>query len=376
MAEILGPQNILSLATPTGTDAEYMLQWKMQDGITFAEFLNRAALAIGELNTQMVNRWGWMFGLTTEPMMEYMNGGAITKSKQITDLTQKTGLHGDTISHMIDLIPWGDKYVGGTSRYFRDSRPAKIRADITTLLNTLRERFEYELFWRLFVDDEVQLRTSGYNVGFVTSSGNVVFTPPAYDGKTFASHTHYVGYNLSTPKTFADVFNGLAKHVEEHGHKAPFTAIVSGDDIDTISAVSGIIQIVDTTVQVIDRGGATSGNEFYTTGTPELTGGVFARYQSKVGRIDLRASHRVPTGQVALFKSYGTNDPRNPLAVRVHPSQGFGCFIVPKPTGDFNSPIEKIEVEMEFGVGVGEDRTNGARGFLVAGGTYADPTIS
>lgn len=376
MAEILGPSNVLSLATPTGSDAEYLLQWKMREGTTFQEFLNQTSLAVGTLNQRLLQRWGFLFGITEEPQMEYVNGGSVTRAKQITTGTQKRGLSGDTISHMIDLAAYGEDYIGGDWRYFRDTRAAKIRADITTLLNRLQDRFEYDLFWRLFVDDEVQMRTSGYNVGFVTSSGSVVFTPPQVDGKTFSSHTHYVGYNLSTPKTFTDVFNGLAAHVEEHGHQAPFDAIVSADDVETIIALSKTANIVDSVIQVIDRGGTTSGNDFFTYGNPQLTGGVFAYFQSKVGRINLRASHRVPTGQVVVFKSYGSNDPRNPLAVRVHPAVGFGMFIVPKPTGDMNAPIEKIEVEMEYGVGVGMDRTNGARGFLVAGGAYADPTIS
>jgi hypothetical protein len=35
-----------------------------------------------------------------------------------------------------------------------------------------------------------------------------------------------------------------------------------------------------------------------------------------------------------------------------------------------------VDVGLEFGVGVGKDRTNGTEGFLVAGGTWAAPTIA
>ena len=35
-----------------------------------------------------------------------------------------------------------------------------------------------------------------------------------------------------------------------------------------------------------------------------------------------------------------------------------------------------LDVVMEFGIGVGMDRTNGAAAYLVAGGTWSNPTIS
>jgi hypothetical protein len=48
------------------------------------------------------------------------------------------------------------------------------------------------------------------------------------------------------------------------------------------------------------------------------------KYQSTLGQIDLIASARIPTGLVGLAKSYGNNNPQNPLYVRVHPQGGFG----------------------------------------------------
>jgi hypothetical protein len=60
----------------------------------------------------------------------------------------------------------------------------------------------------------------------------------------------------------------------------------------------------------------------------------------------------------------------------VHPEVGFGFYIVPETTQDDKYPIKEVHTEFEFGVGVGEDRTNGAVGYLVSGGTYANPTIS
>jgi hypothetical protein len=55
---------------------------------------------------------------------------------------------------------------------------------------------------------------------------------------------------------------------------------------------------------------------------------------------------------------------------------GFGAYVVPETTPDDDYPVKQLDVEFEFGVGVGMDRTNGAAGLLVAGGSWADATIS
>ncbi len=104
---------------------------------------------------------------------------------------------------------------------------------------------------------------------------------------------------------------------------------------------------------MIDRGGATSGAQYFVNGTPMVTGGVFARFQSDYGEIDLLASPRVPTGYAGLVKSYGSNVSNNPLAVRVHPDEGFGAYIIPETVDDNQYPIKALYVEMEMGVGVG-----------------------
>ena len=77
-----------------------------------------------------------------------------------------------------------------------------------------------------------------------------------------------------------------------------------------------------------------------------------------------------------MSKSYGQLDPRNSLAVRVHPDVGFGLRIVTETTDDNQYPIKQVNVEFEFGVGVGNDRTNGAAAILVSGGAWANPTIT
>lgn len=374
MAEVLGPLTLQNKALPTGVDGTRIAQWMMRDGISYGELANRAALALGAINQMLVDKWGFLFSLTEEIALEYPNGGAVNPMDELTDVDKPVAVHGTTIGHMLPLRYYGQG-IGGTKRYFRDVRMEQINAQISTIAQKGVWRFEQKLLGRFFDIDEEAIGASGYSVPFVRGTGGSIdFAPAAYDGNDFTtSHNHFIGYNLSTPKAMNDVLDGLAETLAEHGHQAPFAAMVSRADIALFNALTNWVTIVDNAIQVIDRGSSTTGSNFFARGSRDL--GRIGFYQSKVGLIELVASNRIPTGYVGMTKSYGNLDARNALAVRVHPSRGFGLAIVPETTPDDDFPIKQLDVDFEFGVGVGRDRTNGAVGYLVAGGTYSDATI-
>lgn len=378
MTEVLGPQTILSRALPTGVDATELAKWSLRRGYTWQDAMGEIATALGEFNQRFQAKWGWLYSITSDLMVEYPNGGTVTRAPAITDVSKIDLIHGTTLGHMIDLKPYG-LGMGGTWRFFRDARPAQIEAMVKTLIQTHADRMEYELVNRLFIDDEVAVGSAGYNVGFVTSSGSVVYTPPQYDGLPFSGHSHYVGYNLSTPLTRADMLDGLAQHLAEHGHTAPFDAVVSYADRSAYRALANFVDYTAPVVNIVERGGATTGPAFYGQYNPVVTAdGILGYYQSPAGVVQVRASGRVPTAYAAMVKSYGNNDPRNALRIRVHPDQGFGLFISSERSANSSAdfPINKMTIENEFGVSVGSDRTAGVVGYLVAGGSYADATIS
>lgn len=376
MAEVLGPLTLQNKALPTGVDGARVAQWAMRDGVTYEQLVGQVALALGAANQALVDKWGWLLSLTDEVMMEYTNGSAVTPMTELTDIDKHPLVHGTTIGHMLPLHRYGEA-IGGTYVYFRDIRSAQIRASITTIVNRGIWRFEQKLLDRFFTNTEVAIGSAGYSVPFVRGSGgNVDFVPPAYDGETFAAtHDHFLAYDNDTgPETFDDMFEGLALTLAEHGHMAPFTALVSRDDIAEIGGLTDFVTIVDTAVQVIDRGGATSGSGFFARGNRDI--GRIGWYQSKYGLVELIASARIPTHYVGMTKSYGNLDPRNALAVRVHPDEGFGFQVVTKTSENLDWPVEQVDVSLEFGVGVGMDRTNGGAAFLVNDDTWANPVIT
>jgi hypothetical protein len=321
-------------------------------------------------------RWGWYSFITEELMQEYMNGGSVTASPMISDVDTVDPTHGETIGHMLDLIVYSER-VGGTPYFFRDGREATFRAAIRDKVDRLTWRFEQKLLNRLFVTTENSVGTSGYDVPFVHStSGSVDFTPPAFGGEAFAStHDHYLGID-SGSYGYDDALNQMAEHLEEHGHSEPYEAVVARADIASYYALPDFVQPINARVTNIDRGTTTAdtGAAFFSREAREF--GVIGGFESEYGFIALRATSRVPTKYLGLVKSYGNNNERNPIAIRVHPSVGFGARIVAQSQEDDNDPIKLLTINFEFGVGIGQDRTNGVAGYVVSGGAWVNPTIS
>jgi len=377
MGEIIGAQTILANGLPLGVDGDRLAKWRMRDGRTWREHVSALAVLIAAKNQMMAGKWGDLFAITDDIMVEYEQGGSVDKADKITDISDITAISGETIGHMIDLFDYGTG-IGGSSKYFRDGRRMKFQSDVNTAVRKMEWRFEYNLLNRFFVNTEFAVGSAGYNVPFVRGTGgNIDYAPPGYAGEAFTTaHDHFRGFD-SGSKTMADVLEGLVETLVEHGHTAPFTAIVSKADLDTgtFKALTGFVQLVSPTISTIDRAGVTSGSQFFTQGQAELEG-LVGYYQSLYGQVNIRMSVRVPTGYVGMYKSYGNRDQRNPLWVRVHPDVGFGIRLIPETTQDMDWPLKQVNFTFEFEVGVGADRTNGAVGYLVSGGTYANATIT
>ena len=273
MAPIVGYRTIMDHALPTGVDGGYLAKWELRDGRSWQDVISTVAMAISAQNQRFLDRWGWLFYVTEEVMVEYPNGGSVNKMPRVTDVDDITPEHETTIGHMLALYNHG-KAIGGSKKYFRDMRSAKLIADIKGMTDAAEWRFEWELLNRLFVDTEYQIGTSGYNVPFVRGSGgNVDYVPPAYDGEAFdGNHTHYIGYD-SDNDGYDDMLNGLAETLEEHGHDAGdagFVALVSKDDVSSYQALPNFVKPIPSQVVVVDRGTTTtdSGAAFFSSAAP------------------------------------------------------------------------------------------------------------
>lgn len=375
MAEVIGVATMLRRALPTGADGTRIAQWQLRSGKTYRQWVNEVAYALEEFNNDMIARWGWLFFLTELQMMEYPDGGSVTRMQDLPDTDRIDPRHGTTISHMIDLIAKGDS-IGGTRRWMRDAREAQFDADLLRIVSSAQWRFEYDLLDRWFTNTENSIGSNGYDVPFVRGTGgNVDFAPPTYGGEAFTtSHTHYLGVD-SDNYGYGDMLNQLAETVQEHGHEPPYIALVARADISTYYDLPDFTRPISPQVIAIDRATTTAntGAAFFSNQTREF--GVIGAFKSEYGDIEVRATSRVPTTYAGLVKSYGNLSQRNPLAVRVHPDVGFGAYLVPETLADVEYPIKQIDVEFEYGQSCGRDRTAGAAAYISEDGTWSNPTI-
>lgn len=384
-ADLRGVLTTLNHALPVGLDGGRLAIWRLREGRTYADVRNDIANALDGVNEEVLTAWSDVVTITPNDFFEYPNGGSVLAMDILSDLSRPESVKGKIAGHMIDLTRKG-RSIGGSEIYFRDARESTILAALRDLVQAGRDRLEQDILTRAMSTTENLLNVSGYDVPFVNgnpTNGGPLYVPPKWNGKVFDEHhTHYLGFDsaASPAKTFDDVLTGLAQTLNEHGHNAPYVCYIAEADVPTYRTLQFYIKPLNQQIMLVDRGGLTSGNTFFEQGEleamPAVGGRYIGAYDSAYGEVKLRATARIPTGYAFMYKSYGTNDPRNPIAVRIHPDVGFGFRIKEVPSFDTTWPVKQIDVEIEYGVSCGNNRTIGAAGYLVSGGVYVNPTIS
>lgn len=382
MAEIKGILTTLNHRLPAGVDATRLAQWRLRDGSSYQALRNRIATEITQLNADLVQSWGNLIYITTEDYFEYQNGGALADMPDTTELDRAENSKAETVGHTIDLREKSDG-IGGSGKFWRDARMSVIDANIAQKIQKGRQTLEKSILTRLFNNtvNAVGAAGTGFDMPFANASASVSYAPPAYGGNTFdTTHDHYIGYNSGASATAATMLNGLAATVVHHGHTGNLRAVVSEADIALYHALGdSFIMPTAGRVVIMDRGGDTSGATFFNNrpyGDRPMSGTYYiGDFVSTSGIIELYATARVPTGHAAVYNSYGINSPMNPIAVRIHPDVGFGFYIREIPDETTTYPVKQIDVVIEYGVSTNAPRTNGASGFLVSGGAYANATI-
>jgi hypothetical protein len=269
---------------------------------------------------------------------------------------------GDTTGHMLPFRKW-DESLEWTWDYLREARLSQIRADIANGVQSVRNRYRMEFLGRLFRrgDDsgaKLGLGTSGLSPGFATAAAStgVDFIPPAYGGLAFtASHEHYVA--ASGGWTVA-AFQDIKTELREHGHQPPYNLIISPLDETTVAGLTGFVPVAK---MLVNYGSQTALANF---GSDEMSPGIYS-----IGTLeDIRVwvVPGVPQHYGFAWRPYGSNSPRNPLRVRVRKGQTrLSVFAMPDPrAGNATTPLQYLMFYTEFGVGVGEDRTNGTPRYM------------
>lgn len=359
---------------PVGWDAAYLENYRMSDGITFAQ-------VVGDIETalQMFNQetpWYSEFTtITDEPAVEYPQGNLQTEEH--SEYTPPKPQRSDFTGHM---LPVRERDLGFrfTRDFFVKGRMSRVDGSIRSGMDAFRQWREYQLVKRALqrADDtgaSKGLGSSGLSPGFATAAANtgVDYQPPRYGGQSFTTdHNHYLSYAAAN---LATGLKAMIAHLREHGHPSPYELWISPSDVATVSALTGFVKIQPVT-QIFGTGSdrtAIDPNAAMRGSVPYYIGS----YGDGQG-FDcwVRVVPRFPQYYYWMGKPYGGGDPRNPFRLRFDPRWGpEGVLFI---ADNMSYPLDSAYLFEAKGVGVGEDRTNGVAMFIDAGATWVDATVS
>ena len=258
-------------------------------------------------------------------------------------------------AHMLPFRRYA-KALGFTEEGLFEANEADILRQIDNILLTFQRGRMLHVLRRLFSDVEeyVDRKTTAVSPGFAGSgTGDNVFGGPFPEGTALPDpYTHY----LRDTTANIDVATIAIKDLLARWHSGPFDLIGSQTTVDLLAAETGWVDAGSGLIRL--------GND-----TPEALvdplryAGVFDK--------TIRVWHpRLELGTssfVAVFKTYGNFDARNPLAIRFDPRFGRGVDV--KYRVFF--PLDMAIMRARWGVGV-NNRVGAGLARLAAAGAYGD----
>lgn len=365
MTAIIGPTTLKDVTISTGVDPTILASYKQSAGVTFPSIVAQLATGLQTIANEITSSpfYGGLVYITPDMQVQYRMGGTAVM-EQFSENARPNFQKGTMDGHMLPLLSY-DIGMGWTWRSLERIKPAKVQSDIQVVLDAVRDRYRLSILGRILkrTDDSgtaLGLGSSGYSPGFATTAGstNVDFTPPSYQGKTFAStHEHYQASADSGSIVIASVVL-MRNNLREHGHVEPFDMLISDDDRAVWEALVGWYPAVDASI-----------NYAAATATANVT--LQDGYIGYVQGFRVRVAPGMPNNYAFGYKSYGVNNPRNPLVIRV-PEDKTGLDLRLLTDGANEAePLRGAYLFTEFGCGVGQDRTNGTTSYSNSG-TWAD----
>lgn len=365
---LTGNRDSRDIVVNTGVDATTLQKYAIASGMTYAQIvaLMQAGLA-GVANEVMSDPViADLVYVTDAPEVKYRMGtnGAMEQFSEYSVANMQRAEHD---GHMLPLIPY-DRGLGWTWYYLRNAIEDDVRADIISAMNSVRDRFRISVLTRALkrTDDSgaaLGLGSSGYSPGWATTaaSTSVDFTPPDYNGVTFAStHEHYKAEAGSGTPTLTYV-QAMRDHLREHGHKPPYTMYICTGDRATYEAMTGFVYARNNRVA-----------QYALTATVSNLDAAEG-WIGSIADFDVKVVDGMPSNYYSIgFKSYGRNSPLNPLRIRIPKGTNGVNMEIRTRNASPADPLNDLYIFTEFGVGV-NDRTAGIT-LYDNSGTWADGT--
>jgi hypothetical protein len=375
-----GPRDSKTVLVQTGWDATELEKYKLIDGTTYASVVALLNAGLSAVNSELYSDplWANLVSYQEEPELEY-RVGVSTSMGDYTEYGRPDPQRAEIAGHMLPLRA-KDRGLEWTWYYLeKKARMSHIQADIAAALSDVRTEWRKAILTRLLKrgDDSGainNLGSAGYSPGFATAaaSTSVDFTPVEFAGTTFTSnHEHYVG--ISGGAWTAAAFADMKAELREHGHEPPYECIISSSDETAVRALSGFTEVDNLLMKYGDDTDRTT-----LPVTAVQSGSAGGYFIGTIDDIAVRVVYGMPQYYAFAWKSYGANNPRNPVRIRVQKNMPLAPFFqaFPDPrSGSANYPLQNIMFFSEWGVGVGSDRTNGTPRYN-NNTTWADGTPS
>lgn len=376
MAIILGANSLIDIAFPAGIDTALLKQYDRETGVSNEQIISAVIALIGEVNENLRAVYGGMLYFTERADVLYRQGaGERTETPRSGEFSYNDAVRSGEQGHMLPRYDYEDN-LQLTKMFKRRGDLELLRYNLELICERWVNRVDKEIWTRALTNTEEAVG-GGYSTGWAIGTGtNINYIPPEYRGNTFdATHTHY-NFHDANSVTWTTAIDEAMLDLRHHGHTGTLSLWISQADVGTFTALSNMSRL--TSGNIILVGGNTSSPVRYSRGDIDgVPGELVGYWDGQWGQAEVRYHPRIPTKYAFLTKSYGVDDPRNGLAVRVDPEPyGFGLKVEPMLTPTLTPKVERLYFEGTHGVGVGQ-RLNGVAIFRDSGaGSYTNPTIS
>lgn len=343
-------------------DRAYIDGLALGSGTTFESVLSDIDSMIGAFNIGTDPLLSALSYATEDAYIEY-NMPTAFKIAEYSEYTMDRPQRGEDIgAHMLPIR----RYMvatGWTEDGLREMSASSITNTVESILLGYRQKYRSEVMKRLFTTTEVAVqprKTTATSPGFAGSgTGLNVYTKPYPNGTALpGGYTHYVRTDAAG---LGAALVAAADKLQKQGHAAPYDIIAPQAVVDSIKLLSGFVATGSVLVRVDP-----SVPEALVD--PSLYVGVYAdRMRIRYAIDDFAETN------LAVFKTYGSLDPRNALAIRRPNVPGLPQGAYLRSRNLF--PLAEAEVINSWGVGVG-DRTAAVLIHIDAAGSYDPPTFT
>lgn len=345
---------------PAGIDDDYLRGLQTRSGLSVAQMVQLVDEAMGAINAGADPLVADLTSFTDNPVA----GSRGTSTKRVQRAGEYTLGRPQKSSRAGHMLPIGkfEMMLGFTEDGLEEISLTAFQQELDDMVAGFEQFYLGETLTRLFSPAEVAVDagTTVTSPGFAGSgTGDNVFSGVYPDGSALpGGYTHYA---VSTNAAIATAISTYTARLQRW-HTPPFDLVGTSGAISLIEALSGFVDAGS----VLVRPGS---------GTDE----ALVDPNTYVGVLNgkIRVRHPViglgSTNHLAIFKSYGAFDPRNPLAWRFDPLRGRDAFVRSRAS----YPLAEAIALQWLGVGVG-DRASAVliHADASAPGVYAAPTIT